>query len=390
MGTASTTAPATGIEPFTINVSPYIIEDLRERLGRARWPDEIPGSGWRYGANKTYLQQLCAHWGHGFDWKEQEELLNGFRHFRMTIDGLGLHFIRQKGAGPHRVPILLLHGYPDSFFRFLKLIPLLTEPGPGDQSFDVVVPSMPGYGFSDRPTKPGMNVVRIAALYARLMERLGYDKYMVHGGDIGSLVARELAHAHPERVIALHLTEVPFQHLFTLPADQLSAPEEEWLRTGAMWQRTEGAYNLLQSTKPDTLAFALNDSPIGLAAWIIEKFHGWTDHSGDLEEIYTRNELLVNLTIYWVTQTAASAFRLYYETAQQPAPSAKRLKTPVAILIAARELVPAPREAADRIFNVVQWNELPHGGHFLAMERPKDLAADLFCLAATLAPGTRE
>jgi pimeloyl-ACP methyl ester carboxylesterase len=288
------------------------------------------------------------------------------------------------------VPILLLHGYPDSFVRFLKLLPLLTAPGPDGLSFDVVIPSMPGYGFSDRPVRPGMNTERIAELYAQLMERLGYQKYMVHGGDVGSAIAEQLAGAHPDRIMGIHLTEVPFRHLFELSADRLTGAEKEWMQEGKHWQETEGGFKQLQATKPDTLAFAVNDSPIGLAAWIIEKFYSWTDHAGDLEKIYTRDELLVNLTIYWVTQTAGSAFRLYYETAQHPGPRInKKLKTPAAVLIAPKDLVPAPREAAERLLNIVSWNRLSHGGHFLAMEQPRELAADLFHFAAMVAPTGR-
>jgi pimeloyl-ACP methyl ester carboxylesterase len=383
-GQASQARSADGIEPFTIYVSPFVIEDLRERLGRARWPDEIAGAGWQYGANKEYLQHLCDHWGHGFDWKEQEAQLNQLHHYRTTIDGLGVHFIHERGSGDG-IPILLLRGYPDSFVRFLRLIPLLTEPGRGRQRFDVVIPSMPGYGFSDRPTKPGMNTTRIAALYAQLMERLGYDRYFVHGGDWGSSIAEQLAIAHPDRIMGIHLTDVPYQHLFSTPQDQLTDAERAWMKAGQQWQQQEGAYVMVQGTKPDTLAFAVNDSPVGLAAWIIEKFYSWTDHSGDLEKVYTRDELLTNLTIYWVTQTAGSAFRLYFEAMRNPGTPAKgRLETPTAVLQGPKDLAPAPRSAAERAFRVVQWEQLPHGGHFLAMEQPQRLADDLFRFAASV------
>ena len=382
---------AADIEPFTISISPYVIEDLRERLGRARWPDEIEDSGWQYGANLEYLKNLCTHWGHGFDWKEQEDLLNNFHNYRTTIDGFGLHFIHERGmggdhehgengdSGKGNIPILLLHGWPDSFVRFLKLIPLLTAGRQNGQSFDVVVPSIPGFGFSDKPAKPGTGVNRIAELFAGLMKKLGYKKYLVHGGDWGSSIAEALAIAFPDRVLGLHLTDVPFKHGMQPDQKDLTEAEKKYFQEGRQWQMQDGAYGMLQCTKPQTLAYAINDSPIGLAAWIIEKFYSWTDHPGNLEDIYTRNELLVNLTVYWVTQTAPSSFRLYYEAMHNPEKQAKgKLKTPTAICIAPKDMVNAPREFAERFFTIRQWTQLPEGGHFLAMEKPSMLAADLF------------
>jgi pimeloyl-ACP methyl ester carboxylesterase len=387
---ASDTAPVAAVEPFTISISPYVIEDLRERLGRARWPDEISGSGWEYGTNQEYLQRLCTHWGHGFDWKEQEEQLNTFHHFRTSIDGQGLHFIQEKGNGSYRIPILLLHGYPDSFVRFLKLIPLLTTPGPDGRCFDVIVPSMPGFGFSDRPSEPGMNTTRIAALYARLMKKLGYPAYMVHGGDWGSSIAEQLAIGFPKNVLGIHLTDIPYTHLFTVKQEELTDVEKKYGQAAMKWQKEEGAYAMLQGTKPQTLAYAVNDSPVGLAAWIIEKFYSWTDHPGNLEKVYTQDELLVNLTIYWVTQTAGSAFRIYYESMHHPSKQAAgKIMTPTAICIAPKDILPPPREFAGRIFHSPQWTELPVGGHFLAMEQPQLLAEDIFRFAATVTPPHR-
>jgi len=366
------------IHPYTICISPFVIEDLRERLGRARWPDEITDSGWEYGTNMAWLQDLCLHWGHGFDWKEQEDQLNGFSHFQCIIDGFGLHFIHEKGKGPKPIPLLLIHGYPDSFVRFLKLIPLLTAEGPDGISFDLIIPSLPGYGFSDRPAAPGMNTQKIAGLFARLMSELGYKKFITHGGDWGSSISEQLAMQFPQRLLGMHLTEVPFQHLFSIPPDELTPREKEYLQAGRQWRDQEGAYALLQSTKPQTLAYAVNDSPIGLAACIIEKFYSWSDCNGHLENVYTRDELLTNLTIYWVTQTAGSAFRIYYEQMHQSqADGGKKIKVPAAFCIAAKDLVPAPREFAERFFNVQQWTQLPAGGHFAAMEHPQPLADDI-------------
>jgi pimeloyl-ACP methyl ester carboxylesterase len=377
------------IQPFTIAISPFVLEDLRERLGRARWPDEIAGSGWAYGANRDYLQHLCTHWGHGFDWKEQEEQLNTFHHFRADIDGFGLHFIHEKGKGSHSIPILLIHGYPDSFVRFIKLIPLLTQPGRDGLSFDVIVPSIPGYGFSDKPVGPGMNAARVADLFARLMkEDLGYPAFIAHGGDWGSSISAQLALRFPHLLLGLHLTDVPARNLVNWKElRNLSGVEKDYLETGRQWYNAEGAYGMLQGTKPQTLAYAVNDSPVGLAAWIIEKFYAWTDHRGDLEAVYTMDELLTNLTIYWVTQTAGSAFRIYYESMQHPPKMANgKIGTPAGFCIGPKDLVPPPRELAERIFNVQSWTLPPAGGHFMAMEQPQQLADDIFSFAATVTP----
>jgi len=371
------------IEKFHICISPFVIDDLRERLGRARWPDEIEDSGWAYGTNKEYLRELCTHWGHGFEWYEQQDYLNTFSHFRADIGGFGLHFIHHKGKGRRTTPILLTHGYPDSFVRFLKVIPLLTAAG-----FDVVAPSIPGFGFSDRPKHPGMNPELIADLFAQLMtDELGYDQFIAHGGDWGSSITEQLAIHHPEALLGIHLTDVPYRHLFTLKAEDLSAAEKKYLQAGQQWQMTEGGYAILQSTKPQTLAYAVNDSPIGLASWIIEKFYTWSDTKGQLENSFTKNELLTNLTIYWVTQTAGSAFRIYYEAMKETSGSKDaggRIDIPTAVAIFPKDMVPAPKEFAERIFNVQQWTQMPEGGHFAAMEKPILLADDIMQFAKKL------
>ena len=379
------------IKPFTISISPFIIEDLRERLGRARWPDEISGAGWEYGTNLTYLRDLCTHWGHGFDWKEQEALLNELHHFQTEVDGFCLHFIHERGmGGVQRIPILLIHGWPDSFVRFLKLIPMLTTGGKGFAAggvvFDVIVPSIPGFGFSEKPSMPGMSTQKVAELFAGLMDGLGYDKFLVHGGDWGSSIGEELAIQFPDRVLGIHLTDVPYRHLFRIKPEDLKPSEKAYLAAGQQWQQQQGAYAMEQGTKPQTLAYALNDSPIGLAGWIIEKFHDWSDCNGDLETIYTRDELLTNLTIYWVTQTVGSAARIYYETMHHPRrDGGEKPGVPAAFYISAKDLVPAPREFAERVFNVKQWTQPPHGGHFAAMEDPRLLAEDIFQFAKSYA-----
>jgi len=284
------------------------------------------------------------------------------------------------------MPILLTHGYPDSFVRFLQIIPLLTAEGAGGLSFDVVVPSIPGYGFSDRPKEPGMNTERIAGLFARLMKALGYPKFIAHGGDWGSSITERLALNYPESLLGIHLTDVPFRHLFTMRPEEMSEAEKKYLEAGRQWQMTEGAYAMLQATRPQTLAYAMNDSPIGLAAWIIEKFHSWSDINGNLENCYTKDELLTNLTIYWVTQTAGSAFRIYYETMRDLTKSGRteKIEIPTAVCIFPKDLVPAPKEFAERIFDLRQWTPMPAGGHFAAMEQPQLLASDIIQFAGKL------
>lgn len=375
------------VEPFTLSVSPFVIEDLRERLGRARWPDEIRDSGWQYGTNLSYLRDLCIHWGHGFDWKEQELALNAFHHYCAEVNGTGVHFIHERGKSHYTLPLLLIHGWPDSFVRFTQLISLLTAEGPNGLSFDVIIPSIPGFGFSDRPSEPGMSTERIARLFARLMKsELGYSRWICHGGDWGSVISIQMARLFPERMLGLHLTDIPLWAVMDMnTVDGASDAEKEYAAAIGKWPWTEGAYALVQSTKPQTLAYAMNDSPIGLAAWIIEKFHAWTDHPGNLEMKFTRDQLLTNLTIYWVTQTAGSSFRLYYENMRHPSPRiTERIDIPTGVCLAPKGMTNPPREMVDRILDIRHWSTLTEGGHFLAMEQPQRVAEDIFRFAANL------
>ena len=369
-------------ESFQINLSQAVLDDLKNRLANTRWTDELPGAGWNYGANKGYLKALCDYWLNSFDWREQERYLNSFPHFTSTIDDYSLHFMHVKGEGPHAIPLLLLHGYPDSFIRFLKIISLLTKADEDGFSFDLVIPSLPGYGFSQLPAQAGMNTQKIAELLARLMQEvLGYDKFAAHGGDWGSSIIEQMALHHAGLLMAIHLTEIPWRHLFTIEKDKLSETEKEYLQRGQQWQQKEGAYALIQATKPQTLSYGLNDSPVGLAAWIIEKFYNWSDCNGDLESCFTKDELLTNVTIYWATQTIHAAFRLYYESMQEMNDPQKsrptKIPLPAGVAIFPKDMVPAPRQYADRIFNVQQWTEMPRGGHFAAWEEPQLLAADI-------------
>ncbi|WP_461127576.1 epoxide hydrolase family protein [Spirosoma aerophilum] len=376
---------------FTIAVDSAVLADLQTRLTNTRWPDQVDNQNWLLGTDKTYLQQFCSYWQHEFDWKKQQDYLNTFSHFKTTIDDLGIHFIHQKGEGPHSVPLLLTHGWPDSFVRFLKLIPLLTKADETGLSFDVVVPSIPGHGFSDIPTKSGMNAKRIAGLFAELMTKeLGYEKFVAHGGDVGSEVTEQLALHHAKALLGIHLTDIPYHHIITANEDKLSKAEKSYKQEVTQWQQTEGAYNAIQSTKPQTLAYGLNDSPAGLAAWQLEKFYAWSDCGGDLESCFTKDELLTNLTIYWVTQTINSSARRYNEAMQDMmqemfSPLVKlnpfdktgtKADVPTGVAQFQTDLLP-PKAFAEKFFDIRQWNKLPEGGHFAAMEQPELLAEDI-------------
>lgn len=368
---------------FTVEIPQETLDDLQERLGRTRWPDEVEGAGWDYGTNLSYLRELVCYWQDGFDWRAQEEAINRFAHFRTEVDGFGLHFIHERGKGADPLPLLLTHGFPDSFIRMLKIIPMLTDPqsygGDAADSFDVIVPSLPGYGFSDRPAEKGFTRERIAALFARLMtDELGYKKFAAHGGDLGRGITEHIALNHPGSVVGIHLTDLPWQYVSTIPQADLSEAERRYLEAGKKWQTDEGGYAAVQSTKPQNLAPGLNDSPAGLAAWIIELFRSWSDCDGDVETRFTKDELLTNLTIYWATQTIGSAFRIYYENRLSPPPGpGRRVAVPTGVASFPKDLIPAPREFAERFFNIARWTEMPRGGHFAAMEEPALLAEDI-------------
>ena len=377
------------IQPFKVHIPETALQDLHERLARTRWPDEVPNTGWEYGTNLAYLKELVHYWQTQFDWRAQEEMMNQFAHFRADFDGFGIHFIHEKGKGPDPLPIIITHGWPSSFLEMLKIIPLLTDPenhgGKAEDSFDVIVPSLPGYGFSDKPAKRGMTISRIANIWARLMtEALGYDRFAAQGGDHGASVTEQLAASHSDSLVGIHLDMVPVHHVFERPPiEELSQSEKEYLQQLELWLQEEGGYAMIQGTKPQTLAYALNDSPTGLAAWIVEKFRSWSDCNGSVEKRFTKDELITNITLYWVTETVNAASRLYYEAAHDhnyihPKHQRRRrsdVKTAFAIF--PKDILTAPRQWAERWFNVMRWTEMPRGGHFAAMEEPKLLANDI-------------
>ena len=372
------------VHPFKVHVPEETLTDLQERLARTRWPGELEGSGWDYGTNLTYIKELVDYWRHGFDWRAQEEAINSFAHFRTTVDGLGIHFIHERGKGPNPLPLVATHGWPGTFFEMSKITPLLTDPGshggdPAD-SFDLVVPSMPGYGYSDHPTQRGMSVHKVADLWVKLMtEGLGYRRFGAHGGDWGASVTARLGFSYPDNLIGIHLTSVSRPVYLGPGSRELSEAEQRHLDQREGWVQAEGGYAHIQGTKPQTLSYGLNDSPAGLAAWIVEKYRTWSDCGGDVERSYTKDELLTTITIYWATQTIDSSTRLYYESQRDPwnMEQGDSIRVPSGVAAFPKELSSPPREWAERSYNVQRWTEMPRGGHFAALEEPDLLVEDI-------------
>lgn len=358
------------VTPFTIDVSPAVIADLQDRLRRTRWPDAVEGAGWDYGAELSSVRALCEYWADGYDWFAQQAQLNELDHFTADLHGTTVHFVHARSTQPDPVPLLLLNGWPSTFVQMRSIIPLLTN---GSPAFEVIVPSLPGYGFSSRPVESGMSVGRMAELLHELMtDELGFGVYATRGTDLGAGVLQQLALTHPEALLGLHQGGTnPF--VASVP-DDLTEAEQRFVAAANEWMQAEMAYAMEHTSKPQTLAFGLNDSPAGLAAWVIEKFHAWSD--GDYAARFDRDDLLTNLTIYWVTETIGSSMRLYYETARDPNAKWGRVEVPTAMAMT-RDMFPTPREWAERFFNVVRWTELPAGGHFPEWDVPELIAEDL-------------
>lgn len=361
--------------PYTIAIPEETVADLRQRLAATRWPDQIEGAGWSYGTDPDYLREVVEYWGNSYDWRESEQRLNALVQFRTTIDGFGVHFVHERGTGTRTVPLLLLNGWPSSIVQFQPVIPLLTAAGDDGFSFDVVAPSLPGYGFSDRATEPGMNTARIGELLHGLMtETLGYERYAIRSSDLGAGVMSQIALAHPEAIIGLH-TGGTNPWLMNVP-DDLTPDEEQFVANAQEWNQREMGYAMEQSSKPQTLAYGLNDSPAGLAGWILEKFQRWSDNDGNLESRFSRDDLLANLTIYWATETIGSSMRLYYETIASPGAWGVA-DVPTAMLMSPHDLFPTPRSWVERTGRVDRWTEIDEGGHFLEWEVPNLVDADL-------------
>lgn len=374
----------TAIEPITIPFSPSEWEDLRSRLRRTRWPDEIPNSNWTYGFDREFLADLCSYWSESFDWKTQIDRLSAYPHFRFHAREGKIHFVHVKGKGPAPMPIIMTHGWPGSFVEMLGIIPLLTDPAAygfaAADSFHVIVPSLPGFGFSDRPQAARMDAFRVAELWVELMQALGYDRFAAQGGDIGAGVSTALGLRHSQHITGIHLNYIPGSYRpYLATGTELTAAEHQFSLDAARWFDQNGAYAHLQGTRPQTLAYALNDSPAGLAAWILEKFREWSDCGGNLYSSFSRDELLTNVTLYWMTETISSSIRMYHEGRRSPLHFAADdfVRPPCAIACFPKEIMTPPREWVERGYNVRRWTEMPQGGHFAASEEPEMLAADL-------------
>ena len=373
-------------EPFTHQTDPAALEDLRARLRATRWPDTPADAGWSLGTDLAYLRELVAYWADGFDWPAQEAVLGRLPRFRVPIGGLGIHFVHARAAvstvsAGSALPLILTHGWPDSFWRYTKVIPLLTDPGahgadPAD-AFDVVVPDMPGFGYSDRPAGPPLDSIAVAGRWAELMAVLGYPRFGAAGGDIGSGVSRYLALDHPDRVVAVHRMDAGLP-VITGDRAELTPSESAWLDRTSAWGQAEGAYAAMHRTKPQTAAFGLNDSPAGLAAWIVEKLRAWSDCDGDIERSFTRDEILTNLTIYWLTGTIGSSMRMYRANSTiPPAQHARRVEVPSGFSLFPRDILRPPRAWLERMANVVRVTEPARGGHFAPFEEPQLYAEEL-------------
>lgn len=369
--------------PFTINIPQAELDDLADRLARTRWPDEIEGAGWDYGTNRAYLQELVGYWRTEFDWRAQERALNRLHHYRADVEGLGIHFIHERGKGPNPFPLIITHGWPSTFVEMLKIIPKLTDPasygGDPADAFDVVVPSLPGYGFSDHVTQRGS--WRAHERWAALMRGLGYERFGAQGGDVGADVTTGLGRFFPEQVAGIHLnSDLAWPSPMPTSAE-LSEEERDYLARCERWEKEEHAYSHQQQTRPQTLAYGLNDSPAGLASWIVEKYRAWSDCGGDVESRFTKDELLTNISIYWFTQSISSSIRGYYQGGQYTtsAQPPKRVEVPTGVAVFPGEYLigRVPRAWAERSYNIQHWTEMPRGGHFAALEEPDLLVEDV-------------
>ena len=371
------------IEPFRIAVDESVLTDLRERLARTRLPDEIPGSGWTYGTDLAYLRDLVAYWRDRYDWRKAEAALNRFPQFRARVADLGIHFIHRHGVGPKPLPLVITHGWPGSVSEFMEIIEPLADPashgGDAADAFDVIAPSMPGYGFSDHPKEPGMSPEKIAALWVELMRGLGYERFAAQGGDWGAMVTTYLGLRHPAHLVGIHLNMVAAVPNDTRSMDGVSAEEAADLVDARRFLKDETGYQRIQGTKPQTLAYGLNDSPAGLAAWIVEKFRTWSDCGGDLDRSFTKDQLLTNIMLYWLPETANSACRLYYEAMHTGTWALRgvRIDVPTGVAIFPKEMVRPPRRWVEETYDLKRFTRFESGGHFAAMEKPKALVEDV-------------
>lgn len=380
------------IHPFLMSVPDSEIRDLKERLSHSRLPDQLAGSDWSYGTDTAYLSELLDYWQNEFDWRLQEQRLNAFDQFVTEIDNLNIHFIHQRSPHPDATPLMITHGWPGSIVEFHKIIEPLVRPelhgGNIADAFHVIAPSLPGFGFSGKPSEPGFNPEKMAHVLAALMQRLGYEQYGLQGGDWGAIINRIHAARYPERIIGLHSNFV----LASPPSDpavlaQTPAADLDRRDARQAFMNNETAYQQIQGTKPQTLGVGLNDSPAGLAAWILEKFHGWSDlPTGHPEDKFSKDELLTNISLYWFTQSITSSARIYYENRSTPlSEPLGYVSVPTGGAIFPQEIYLTPRLWAEQSYNIVRWTDMPRGGHFAALEEPELLLNDIRAFFSQLA-----
>lgn len=370
--------------PFDIAIPDQALDDLRRRLRDARPPTLAPAEPWQQGVDGAWLRELVAYWAGGFDWRALERALNRLPQFVADVDGQRVHFIHRRGAGPTPYPLVITHGWPGSVFEFDALLDRLCDPaafgGDPDDAFDVVVPSLPGFLFSPAPAAPGMSAFQVADRWAGLMAGLGYRRFGAQGGDIGAAVSVALGARHADRVDGVHLNYLPGSYEPAIdPAAPLTDDEQAFLKQRTDWVAMEGGYAHVHATKPQTLAVALNDSPAGLAAWIAEKFRTWSDCDGDVARRFSHDTLLTGISLYWFTSCIGSSMQMYWENRLQPmrfAPG-QRVAAPVGFARFPKEISRPPRSWLERVFDVVQWTDMPSGGHFSALEEPDLLADDI-------------
>lgn len=378
-------------EPFEIAIADEAVDDLRRRIRATRWPPLTPSAAWQQGADPAWLRELADYWAERFDWRAAERKLNRLPQFIADVDGQRVHFVHRRGAGTSAgaggacYPLVITHGWPGSFFEFHALIDQLCDPAafgadPAD-AFDVVVPSLPGFAFSPAPARPGVSAWQVADLWASLMRGLGYERFGAQGGDLGAGVSIALAARHPRALGGIHLNFLPSTYEPAIGAAQqaLTPQEERFLAERAEWAALEGGYAHMHATRPQTLAASLNDSPLGLAAWIGEKFRAWSDCGGEIERAFSKDDLLTNISLYWHTQCIGSSIQMYWENRLQPLrfTDAARVTPPVGYAHFPKELSHPPRSWLERTFDVTRWTDMPDGGHFAALERPALLAHEI-------------
>ena len=371
------------IKSFKVEISNEILQNINSKVKNYQWHEMPDDGGWDYGTNLDYMKEFAEYWSSKFDWKKTEEKINKFKNFKTNIDGIDIHFIHEKGSGSNPKPLLLNHGWPGSIVEFLDIIDQLAHPenygGNIEDGFDVIVPSLPGFGFSGRPSRP-IGPRKMASIFNSLMTNsLGYEKYISQGGDFGGTICTWLAYDFPESLLGIHINILITRH----PDGPQTKEEIEWQERFKVEQRIEDGYRTQQSTKPQTLSYAMMDSPVGVAAWMIEKMRGWSDiKDGNIESVYSKDILLSNIMLYLVTKTFNTSTWIYYGRREEGGRSLPKdhlpLKVPTAIAKFPKEYLEwAPRSYVERIYNVKQWTNMPAGGHFAALEKPDLLIKDI-------------